>query len=75
MASMDEPSLKRFNGEDDDPGKQLKRWIQWTRAKMFTMKDLSEAQKGPWLFTLLGPRIRRAPVLRRSEEGLLAPSL
>ena len=53
MASLEERSLKRFNGEDDDPGKQLKRWIQWTRAKMFTMKDLSEAQKGPWLFTLL----------------------
>ena len=53
MSASEERSLKRFNGEDDDPGKQLKRWMAWSKAKMFTMKDLSESQKGPWLFTLL----------------------
>ena len=51
--SSDDKGVKRFNGEDDDPGKQLKKWTAWAKAKMFTMKDLSAKQRGPWLFTLL----------------------
>ena len=54
---MDEnKGLKRFNGEDDDSGKQLKRWRTWALAKMATMKDLQKAQRAPWLFTLLEGR-------------------
>ena len=60
MSASKERSLKRFNGEDDDPGKQLKRWMAWSKAKMFTMKDLSESQKGPWLFTLLDEKALEA---------------
>ena len=45
--------MRRFNGEEDDPGKQLKRWKAWAQAKMITMKDLSPKQQGPWLLTLL----------------------
>ena len=50
---MDERSLKRFSGEDDDAGKMLKRWKAWALAKMLTVKDLQKTQRGPWLFTLL----------------------
>ena len=53
---MDEKGLKRFTGEDDDSGKQLKRWKTWAMAKMATMKDLKKEQRGPWLFTLLEGR-------------------
>lgn len=52
MAS-EERSLKRFSGEDDDAGKQLKKWHMWCQAKMVTMKDLKNTQKGPWVYTLL----------------------
>ena len=50
---MDDRSLKRFNGEDDDAGKQLKRWKAWAMAKMATLKDLKKEQRAPWIFTLL----------------------
>ena len=53
MSAADERGLKRFNGEDDDAGKQLRRWRAWAQAKMMTMKDLQEKQKGPWIYTLL----------------------
>ena len=49
----DDKGLKRFNGEADDPGKDLKRWKAWALAKCMTMKDLKSNQRGPWLFTLL----------------------
>ena len=52
----DHKGLKRFNGEDDDSGKQLKKWRTWAMAKMATMKDLQKSQRGPWLFTLLEGR-------------------
>lgn len=52
----DGKGLKRFNGEDDDSGKQLKKWRTWAMAKMATMKDLQKAQRAPWLFTLLEGR-------------------
>ena len=52
MAS-DDRSLKRFSGDGDDPGKDLKKWKQWATAKILTLKDCKEAQQGPWLFTLL----------------------
>ena len=52
MAS-DEKSLKRFSGEDDDAGKQLRKWKMWCNAKMATMKDLQAKQRGPWVYTLL----------------------
>ena len=52
----DNKGLKRFNGEDDDSGKQLKRWRTWALAKMATMKDLQKSQRAPWLFTLLEGR-------------------
>ncbi len=50
---MDDRSLRRFNGEDDDAGKQLKRWKAWAMAKMATLKDLKKEQRAPWIFTLL----------------------
>eukprot|EP00435_Cladocopium_sp_Y103_P036809 s2568_g9.t1 len=49
----DEKTLRRFNGEDDDPGKSLKRWKLWAKAKLLTFKDFKAEQRGPWLFTLL----------------------
>ena len=49
----DDKGLKRFNGEAEDPGKDLKRWKAWAMAKCMTMKDLKSHQRGPWLFTLL----------------------
>ena len=49
----DDKGLKRFNGEAEDPGKELKRWKAWALAKCLTMKDLKPHQRGPWLFTLL----------------------
>ena len=48
-----EKGIKRFDGSDEDSGKQLRRWKAWTQAKMATMKDFSNKQAGPWLFTLL----------------------
>ena len=54
MASDErEKGVKRFNGNEEDSGRQLRRWKAWTQAKMATMKDLNDKQKGPWLFTLL----------------------
>ena len=55
MPSADdrEKGIKRFDGSDEDSGRQLRRWKAWTQAKMATMKDLSSKQAGPWLFTLL----------------------
>jgi hypothetical protein len=49
----EEKGLKRFNGEDEDPGKALKKWRLWATAKMLTCKDLKKEQRGPWVFTLL----------------------
>ena len=46
-------AVKRFSGDDEDPGKQLKKWRAWARAKMMTLKDLSKQQRAPWLLTLL----------------------
>ena len=46
-------AIKRFNGEDEDPGKQLRKWQTWARAKMMTIKDLAKSQRAPWLLTLL----------------------
>ena len=52
--AFDEKGLKRFSGEDaDDSGKQLRKFRSWAEAKLVTMKDISEKQKGPWIFTLL----------------------
>ena len=53
MAASDERGVKRFSGDGDDPGKQLRRWRAWAEAKMMTMKDLSNKQRGPWIYTLL----------------------
>lgn len=44
--------FKRFSGESLD-GKELKKWKLWAQAKMAATKDLSEKQRGPWVFTLL----------------------
>ena len=49
----EDKSLRRFNGEDEDPGKALKRWKLWAKAKLMTLKDFKKEQRGPWLFTLL----------------------
>ena len=49
----DDKALKRFNGESEDPGTDLKRWKAWAAAKLATLKDIKPIQKGPWLFTLL----------------------
>ena len=54
MSSDDrEKGIKRFDGSDEDSGRQLRRWKAWTQAKMATMKDFSPKQARPWLFTLL----------------------
>ncbi|CAE7233864.1 GIP [Symbiodinium natans] len=53
MSGADERSLKRFNGEEDDPGRQLRRWRAWAEAKMYTMDKLTNKQQGPFLYTLL----------------------
>ena len=55
-ASSDGQGLKRFSGEDDDPGKALKRWRTWAMAKLMTFKDLKQEARGPWLLTLLDGR-------------------
>ena len=44
----DESNLKRFNEEDEDLGKALKRWKMWATARMLTYKDLKPEQRGPW---------------------------
>ena len=49
----EERHLRRFSGDDDDAGKQLKRWKLWCQAKMLTVKDLQKSQRGPWIYTLL----------------------
>ena len=49
----DDRGLKRFSGEDDDAGKQLRKFRQWALAKMATMKDFTVKQQGPWVYTLL----------------------
>eukprot|EP00435_Cladocopium_sp_Y103_P053201 s487_g17.t1 len=46
-------AVKRFDGEGEDPGKQLKKWRTWALAKMMTLKDLNKQQRAPWLLTLL----------------------
>ncbi|CAE7416880.1 GIP, partial [Symbiodinium pilosum] len=48
----EERGLKRFSGEEEDVGKQLRRWKAWALAKQMTVKDLQKTQRGPWLFTL-----------------------
>lgn len=46
-------AFRRFSGDSDDAGKQLKRWKLWCQAKMMTVKDLQKTQRGPWVHTLL----------------------
>ena len=54
MASpLDDRGYKRFSGEDDDAGKQLRKFKAWAQAKMATMKDFQATQHGPWIYTLL----------------------
>ena len=53
MSNGDEKGLKRFDGESDDAGKQLKKWKAWAQAKMASMKDFGAKQQGPWVYTLL----------------------
>ena len=53
MSGTDDRALKRFSGEDDDPGRQLRKWRQWVQAKMYTMEKLTAKQQGPFLYTLL----------------------
>ena len=61
-------TLKRFSGEDEDPGKALKRWKAWALAKLMTVKDLQKSQRGPWLFTLLDGRALEACEHLRLED-------
>ena len=49
----EERNYRRFSGDEDDAGKQLKRWKLWCQAKMLTVKDLQKSQRGPWIYTLL----------------------
>lgn len=49
----EERHYRRFSGDEDDAGKQLKRWKLWCQAKMLTVKDLQKTQRGPWIYTLL----------------------
>ena len=54
MSNGDDRSLKRFSGDSDDPGKDLKKWRAWAQAKLLTFGEkMQPKQKGPWLFTLL----------------------
>lgn len=46
-------SLRRFNGEDEEAGKVLKRWKMWCMAKLLTMKDMTSKNRGAWIYTLL----------------------
>ena len=40
MASDErEKGVKRFDGNEEDSGRQRRRWKAWTQAKMATMKD------------------------------------
>ena len=68
--SGDEKHFKRFNGEDDDAGKQLKKWKAWAEAKMATQKDFTAAQRGPWIYTLLDGKALEA-VEHLSLEDLM----
>ena len=43
-------AFRRFSGDSDDAGKQLKRWKLWCQAKMMTVKDLQKTQRGPWVY-------------------------
>ena len=69
----DEKTLRRFNGEDEDPGKSLKRWKLWAKAKLLTFKDFRAEQRGPWLFTLLegkrGMHVSISPWKTSPKEG------
>ena len=50
-------NMKSFSGDDtDDAGKQLRKFRNWCEAKMFTMKDLTDKQKAPFVYTLLDGR-------------------
>ena len=61
MASSDERGMKRFSGDDgDDAGKQLRKFKNWAEAKLVTMKDMSDKQRGPWIYTLLDGRALEA---------------
>ena len=53
MSSLDDRGFKRFSGEDDDAGKQLRKFKAWAQAKMATLKDFAASQQGPWIYTLL----------------------
>ena len=64
----EERGLKRFSGEEEDAGKQLKRWKAWALAKQLTVKDLQKTQRGPWLFTLLDGRALEACEHLRLED-------
>ena len=44
--------FKRFTGENLC-GKELRKWKLWAEAKMAASKDLTDKQRGPWVFTLL----------------------
>ena len=44
--------LKCFSGNDLD-GKAYRQWKTWARAKMMAMKDISKAQRGPFVYCFL----------------------
>ena len=44
--------FRRFNGDNLD-GKAYRQWKLWAKAKMMATKDLTKAQKGPFVFCLL----------------------
>ena len=43
---------KRFSGENVD-GKEYRKWRLWVEAKMASAKDLSDKQRGPFVYCLL----------------------
>eukprot|EP00435_Cladocopium_sp_Y103_P010293 s4146_g2.t1 len=50
--SRDSTQWKRFSGESLD-GKEYRKWRLWVEAKMAAAKDLSDKQRGPFVYCLL----------------------
>ena len=50
--SRENAQWKRFNGENQD-GKEYRKWRLWVEAKMASAKDISDKQRGPFVYCLL----------------------
>ena len=60
MTSADShQGLRYFSGEAED-GKEYLRWKTWTQNKLVTLDKLSEAARGPYVYTLLSGKALEA---------------